>query len=451
MQFFKRLKTKAVDHKQQQTRLLLGLSLPAILVAFFSLLYVGLNIYLLAFFSIIALLGLFYVVYATRNNIDKQQQLISNLLAALIEEDYTMRGNLQQDAAIAPLLKLINTLADNLQTKSRQVSEKQILIDKILDQVQAMCFAYDNEQNIVMVNHAAHTQLFLGQKLEACSLQDFHWMRSLTEKNSAVVTLNTTHLQGEYFVFKDKYLSAGTPHMLLLLIKAEQILDERKQQAWQDLLRVLSHELNNSLTPIATISRSLNKKIQQCEFEKQPQFQQGLEIISERASSLQAFITSYRELAQLPKPSKSAVTVQSLFAPILPLFDCEFTYSENWPKRASQLVLNVDKKQLQQVLINLIKNAIEANTVNNQQGIELDLEDSDDMLKISIRDFGQGIANFDNLFVPFYTTKHQGTGLGLALSRQIVLNHDGQLQLENHSEQGAIATVTLPVLQRDDE
>ena len=103
------------------------------------------------------------------------------------------------------------------------------------------------------------------------------------------------------------------------------------------------------------------------------------------------------------------------------------------------------------MLINLIKNAIEANAANNQQGIELNLEDSDDMLKISIRDFGQGIANFDNLFVPFYTTKHQGTGLGLALSRQIVLNHDGQLQLENHSEQGAIATVTLPVLQRDDE
>ncbi len=442
---------KTVDHKQQQTRLLLSMSLPAILVAFFSLFYAGINTYLLAFFSIIALLGLFYVVYAIRNNIEKQQQLISNLLASLIEEDYTMRGNLQQDAAIAPQLKLINTLADNLQTKSRQVSEKQILIDKILDQVQAMCFAYDNEQNIVMANHAALTQLFLGQELEVCSLQDFHWMKSITEKNSAVVTLKTTQLQGEYFAFKDKYLSAGNSHTLLLLIKAEQILDERKQQAWQDLLRVLSHELNNSLTPIATISRSLNKKIQQCEFLLQPQFQQGLEIISERASSLQAFITSYRELAQLPKPSKSAVTVQSLFDPVLPLFDCEFTYSENWPKVALQLVLNVDKKQLQQVLINLIKNAIEANAAKNRRSIELDLEESDDILKITIRDFGQGIANFDNLFVPFYTTKHQGTGLGLALSRQIMLHHDGQLQLENHFVQGVIATVTLPLMQSDDE
>lgn len=442
---------KTVDHKQQQTRLLLSMSLPAILVAFFSLFYAGINTYLLAFFSIIALLGLFYVVYAIRNNIEKQQQLISNLLAALIEEDYTMRGNLQQDAAIAPLLKLINTLADNLQTKSRQVSEKQILIDKILDQVQAICFAYDNEQNIVMANHAAHTQLFLGQELAHCTLQNFNWMKSLTEKNSAVVTLNYSQLQGEYFAFKDKYLSAGTSHTLLLLIKAEQILDERKQQAWQDLLRVLSHELNNSLTPIATISRSLNKKIQQCEFLLQPQFQQGLEIISERASSLQAFITSYRELAQLPKPSKSAVTLQSLFDPVLPLFDCEFTYSENWPKVALQLVLNVDKKQLQQVLINLIKNAIEANAAKNRRSIELDLEESDDILKITIRDFGQGIANFDNLFVPFYTTKHQGTGLGLALSRQIMLHHDGQLQLENHFEQGAIATVTLPLMQSDDE
>lgn len=442
---------KTVDHKQQQTRLLLSISLPTILVAFFSLFYAGINTYLLAFFSIIALLGLFYVVYAIRNNIEKQQQLISNLLAALIEEDYTMRGNLQQDAAIAPLLKLINTLADNLQTKSRQVSEKQILIDKILDQVQAICFAYDNEQNIVMANHAAHTQLFLGQELAPCTLQNFNWMKSLTEKNSAVVTLNYSQLKGEYFAFKDKYLSAGTPHTLLLLIKAEQILDERKQQAWQDLLRVLSHELNNSLTPIATISRSLNKKIQQCEFPQQPQFQQGLEIISERASSLQAFITSYRELAQLPKPSKSAVTLQSLFEPVLPLFDCEFTYSENWPKVASQLVMNVDKKQLQQVLINLIKNAIEANAAKNKRSIELDLEESDDILKITIRDFGQGIANFDNLFVPFYTTKHQGTGLGLALSRQIMLHHDGQLQLENHFEQGAIATVTVPLMQSDDE
>ena len=151
----------------------------------------------------------------------------------------------------------------------------------------------------------------LGQDLEVYPLRDFSWMKLVSEQNSAVVTLNTTQLQGEYFAFKDKYLSAGNSQTLLLLIKAEQILDERKQQAWQDLLRVLSHELNNSLTPIATISRSLNKKIQQCEFPKQSQFQQGLEIISERANSLQAFITSYRELAQLPKPGKSAVTVQS--------------------------------------------------------------------------------------------------------------------------------------------
>ena len=451
MRFYKHLKTKAIDHKQQQTRLLLSLSLPAILVAFFSLLYAGFNTYLLAFFSIIALLGFFYVFYAIRNNIDKQQQLISNLLAALIEEDYTIRGNLQQDAAVAPLLKLINTLADNLQTKNRQVSEKQILIDKILDQVQAMCFAYDHEQNIVMVNHAAHRQLFLGQELAHCTLKDFNWMKSLTDKNSAVVTLNTVQLQGEYFAFKDKYLSVGSPHTLLLLIKAEQILDERKQQAWQDLLRVLSHELNNSLTPIATISRSLNKKIQQCKFPKQAQFQQGLEIISERASSLQAFIISYRELAQLPKPSKFTVTLQDLFEPILPLFDYEFTYAESWPKRAPLLALSVDKKQLQQVLINLIKNAIEANKANNQQSIQLGFEENDDMLKINIRDFGQGVANFENLFVPFYTTKQQGTGLGLALSRQIMLNHDGQLQLKNHPEQGAIATVTVPLLQRDDE
>jgi two-component system nitrogen regulation sensor histidine kinase NtrY len=209
---------------------------------------------------------------------------------------------------------------------------------------------------------------------------------------------------------------------------------------------VIGHEINNSLTPIKSLAGTLHDVLRkraapQAAAPEQQDLLEGLGLIGDRADSLSKFVATYSQLARLPPPSRQKLSLNALLQRLvtLPAFaGAAFA-------APVEIEVEADSGQLDQAVINLLKNAIEANGGSARE-VQIDLSRTRTAAVIEIRDQGAGIANPDNLFVPFFTTKPGGSGIGLALSRQIVEGHGGTLSLENRSDRsGCVARIVLPI------
>jgi len=250
-------------------------------------------------------------------------------------------------------------------------------------------------------------------------------------------------------VRRSRFRQDGVPHTLIVLSDVSRALREEERSAWQRLIRVLGHELNNSLAPIKSIAGSLTSRLKRSSLneEEREDFDKGLSIIEGRAESLNRFLQAYRQLAQMPSPKLQPVPLRSLVERVAGLETRVVVEVRN----DADVVVQADPDQLEQMLINLIKNAVEA-TKEMQQAeapmiseviVGWELTPADVILKVE--DNGPGIMNPSNAFVPFYTTKQGGSGIGLVLSRQIAEAHGGRLELINREDaRGCMARVTLP-------
>jgi two-component system nitrogen regulation sensor histidine kinase NtrY len=220
-------------------------------------------------------------------------------------------------------------------------------------------------------------------------------------------------------------------------------LREEERHAWQRLVRVLGHEMNNSLAPIKSIAASLEALLR-----RQPpppdwedDARSGLRSIATRADSLSRFMEAYARLARLPPPQKEHVDIGELIRRVVSLE----------PRLAVQILpgpetrITADGAQIEQLLINLVHNAVDASLENHGGGVSIGWREASDCIEVLVTDEGPGIMNPTNLFVPFFTTKPGGSGIGLALSRQIAEAHGGSLGLTNRGARtGAEATLRLP-------
>jgi signal transduction histidine kinase len=230
----------------------------------------------------------------------------------------------------------------------------------------------------------------------------------------------------------------------LLLADVSQPLREEEQAAWKRLIRVLGHELSNSLAPIKSIAGSLLARADQIGGDQDTvrDFRRGLGVVESRADSLHRFVQSYRILAQLPPPHVKPVLVQPLVERVA-LLDQRVAIELDPGPAAT---LHADPDQLEQMLINLLKNAVDASLANGGKPVRIGWQFADSMVEVFVEDSGLGIANSENLFVPFYTTKPAGSGVGLALAQQIARAHGGEIRLVNREDgEGARATVRLPL------
>jgi signal transduction histidine kinase len=250
---------------------------------------------------------------------------------------------------------------------------------------------------------------------------------------------------------KAAFRQDGAPHTLLLLADVSLSLQEEEQRSWKRLIRVLGHELSNSLAPIKSIAGSLLARVDQLDPAKADaaaarDFRRGLGVIESRADALHRFVQSYRQLAQLPPPKLRQLPLGPLLERVILLEQRLEVQLDPGPP----VVLQADPDQLEQMFINLLANAADASLANGAQPVRVGWRRAGSSVSVAIEDRGLGIANSENLFVPFYTTKPEGSGVGLALARQIARAHGGEILLANRDDgEGACALVRLPILQKN--
>src|SRR5262245_37636612 len=358
-------------------------------------------------------------------------QTLSNILAALREGDYSIRGrDSRHDDALAEVTGEVNTLAQTLREQRMDALEATTLLRKVMEEIDVAVFSFDGERKLRLVNRAGERLLnmpserLLGLKAEAIGLAE-----CLNEgASSRVIDAVFPGGSGRWEIRRGIFRQSGLPHQLLVLSNLSRALREEELKAWQRIVRVIGHELNNSLAPIKSISGSLTSLLQK---DSRPEdweedMLRGLAVIASRSESLSRFMAAYARLAKLPQPKFQPVEVRALVRRVVGL-ETRMAVSL---KPGPELTIQADPDQLEQLLINLIRNAVDA-SLENGGAVRVHWQRFGSYLEIAIQDDGPGRSNTTNLFVPFFTTKPGGSGIGLVLSRQIAEAHGGTLTLEN--------------------
>jgi nitrogen fixation/metabolism regulation signal transduction histidine kinase len=375
-------------------------------------------------------------------------QTLSNVVASLREGDYSFRARgAGSEDALGELATEINALADLLQKQRVRSLEATALLARILEVMHTPLFAFDRHNRLQLASNSG-AQL-LGRPLARCYNQS---ARELGLQELLAAPDQTTHSFGakptRWLLRKAAFRQDGAPHTLLLLADVSLPLQEEEQMAWKRLIRVLGHELSNSLAPIKSIAGSLLERVDSLPGDEATlrDFRRGLGVVESRADALHRFVQSYRKLAQLPPPQLRPVPLGPLLERVVHLEQRLAVQLEPGPP----VVLNADPDQLEQMFINLLANAVDASLANGAQGARVSWRVAGAAALVSIEDRGLGIANAENLFVPFYTTKPAGSGVGLALAQQIARAHGGEISLLNREDgPGARATVRQPAVQSE--
>lgn len=324
----------------------------------------------------------------------------------------------------AQLQSALKLLSEQLQEQKEQVDEQAFVLYRLIQQLNTPILVFDHRQQLSQGNGAC-TQL-LGQPWQTLR---FSSSKRLGFQATPDWQFIDPYKRKRWQVRHSVFLDRGKQYQLLVCIDIQSALREREIKAWQQMTRVLNHEIKNSLTPISALAQSLSQMLEQ------PRQVEAMEIIMERAKHLQHFVSQFAKLNQPIKVRPREVVAKTLFQAL-----CHLYPGQKLTAQGLELVLEVDETLLQQVLINLIKNAIEAESINIQLSFKID----GPTLHIQLRDDGHGILNPDNLFVPFYTTKPNGQGIGLSLCQHLIEQMGGELSLKNNTTTGACAHITLP-------
>ncbi|MFV1982790.1 MAG: PAS domain-containing sensor histidine kinase [Thiohalomonadales bacterium] len=442
-------KHKRLTFEAHLIRLSLISSVPLLLFLLWMMIYADISIWLIL---LIVFLGGTLVIYANlriHQKLEYQFRTLRNLLDAMTQGDYSLRSRSDQSSGeLGELITSINGFAERLSAQRLDSVESQHLVRTIINHIDVAIVALNEENQISFLNPAAKKLLMLDQTDSDSNtrlLEQLAFVQSFTSGCHQVVELTFGHQQGRFNICVEEFRESGLQNKLLFITDVRTLLRSEERKAWQSLVRVISHEINNSLSPIASISQTLNRLIsrQSDRTENSKDLIEGLTIITERANGLSEFVDSYKQLAKLPEPQKQMVSILRLFEKICILFKDQSIIIES----EDDIELRIDPVQFEQVLINLIKNSIEAMLQTNPDGvIRVEWIATEFFFKLVISDQGGGLNNSDNLFVPFYSTKKQGSGIGLIFCRQIIEAHNGSLSIANRlNSQGCCATIEIPL------
>src|ERR1051326_1318681 len=380
-------------------------------------------------------------------------QTLANVIGSLREEDFSFRArNATPDDALGELSLEVNALADSLSGQKVRAVEATALLQRVVDEIDAPLFAFDPASQLRLVNPAGEHLLRKTQaRMLGHSAAELNLQPCLTAENESLVELNLNDSQARWLLRRSSFRQHGVPHTLVVLSDVSRALREEERRAWQRLIRVLGHELSNSLAPIKSIAGSLGSRVSSTPMdpEVRSDLQRGLEIIEARSASLHRFLEAYRRLAQMPAPVLREVKL----APLITRAASLETRLKVSVQPGPDVVFQADPDQLEQMLINLVRNATDAvletsppsATPADAQHVEVHWDANASDVTLIIDDNGPGLLNPSNVFTPFYTTKPNGSGVGLVLSRQIAEAHGGRIEISNRTGvRGCSVRVVLP-------
>ena len=383
--------------------------------------------------------------FAVRGRVVRSLQTVANLIGGLRESDYSVRGReIGGDDAMGDVVWEINQLTQILQEQRFGAIESAALLKAVMTKIDIAILAFDDEERVRLANRAGERLLgapidrLLGRTASELGIAD--WLTGLSAKTIQGPIAGRT---GRWAVRRSVFREKGRPQQLVVVADLKLALREEERQAWQRIIRVLGHELNNSLAPIQSIAESLQGIAGRGDRPEdwESDLRRGLQVIGARAAALSRFMEGYRQLARLPAPQPRAVALEQLARRVAGLetrLDVEV-------RPGPPAVLEADADQIEQLLINVVRNAADA-ALETRGGVVLSWRNQSDEVEITVTDGGPGLANTANLFVPFFTTKPGGSGIGLSLSRQIAEAHGGSLALENRADaKGCVARLVLPL------
>jgi nitrogen fixation/metabolism regulation signal transduction histidine kinase len=382
---------------------------------------------------------------AVRERVVFPLRTLSNLLAALQEGDFSVRARgAGIDDALGEVMQQVNAMSGTLREQRLGALEATTLLRKVMEEIEVAIFAFDSQQLLRLVNRAGEKLLAKpAERLMGRSAEELDLAECLGGEPARIVQTTFPSGPGRWGMRRSMFREHGLPMQLLVIGDLTRPLREEELQAWQRLVRVLGHELNNSLTPIKSIAGSLETLVlsDSLPADWQEDMRRGLAVISSRSESLSRFIGAYARLAKLPRPTLAPLDVAPWVERVVGLETRLHVDVQPGP----EVVIHGDADQLEQVLINLLRNAADA-ALETGGGVRVGWRKNATYIEVKIEDDGPGLSNTSNLFVPFFTTKPGGSGIGLVLSRQIAEAHGGALTLENRrTGSGCEARLRLPV------
>ena len=387
--------------------------------------------------------------FALRERVILPLQTLSNLLAALGEGDFSIRARGARGGdPLGEVMIEVNSLVDTLRHQRLDALEATTLLRKVMAEIDVAVFTFDGDHELKFVNRAGARLLnqpserLLGRLAEELDLAD-----CLGGEAPRVINTSFPGGVGRWEIRRSQFRQGGLPHELLVLSDLSQPLREEERQAWQRLIRVIGHEMNNSLAPIKSIAGSLATLMDRepPPLDWREDMQRGLGVIASRSEALSRFMSAYARLAKLPPPRLGPLDVAQFVDRVVTLEKDHLIRVAPGPR----LTIEGDGDQLEQLLINLLRNATDA-ARETGGGVTVGWQrlagSVPPTMELWVEDEGPGIANTGNLFVPFFTTKPGGSGIGLVLSRQIAEAHGGSLMLENREDRpGCRASLRIPL------
>ena len=390
---------------------------------------------------------------STRNRVVFSLQTLSNLLAALREEDFSIRArDARRDDAMGEVMIEVNALSETLREQRLGALEASALLRAVMEEIDVAIFTFDNQNKLRLVNRAGERLLDRPvERLLGFTAEELGLASCLDGESARTMELGLPGSSGRWGLRRGSFRQGGLPHHLIVLTDLSRALRDEERQAWRRLIRVLGHELNNSLAPIQSVAQGLESGLQDAVKIAEANdgatavilddMRQGLTIIRSRTEALSRFMAAYAHLARLPQPKLAPMDVAEWI--------CRNAKLETRLKvsvsKGPALEISADADQLDQLLINLIRNAADA-SLETGGSVQVCWARQGTQLDVWVLDDGPGIPNSANLFVPFFTTKPGGSGIGLVLSRQIAEAHGGELTLKNRSDApGCEARLRLPI------
>jgi two-component system, NtrC family, nitrogen regulation sensor histidine kinase NtrY len=391
----------------------------------------------------------FGFAFSLRERVVRHLQTISNLLAALREGDYSIRARgARHDDALGEVMLEVNAMGEILQEQRFGVLDATALLRTVMAEIDVAIFAFDEDARLRLVNRAGERLLAQpGERVIGRTATELNLADCLNGASDHENTLTLARTfpggTGRWGIRRSTFRERGRRHQLLVMADLSRALREEERAAWQRLVRVLGHELNNSLAPIKSIAGSLGSLLIRSPrpTDWHEDMRRGLTVIEDRSAALSRFMQAYARLARLPPPQFKLLDVGAWVRRIVALETRLNVTLQEGP----ELMIQGDEDQLDQLLINLLRNAVDA-TLLTGGGVRVSWGKTATHLNVWIEDEGPGLSNTANLFVPFFTTKPGGSGIGLVLSRQIAEAHGGTLTLANRrNAPGCEARLRLPL------